>query len=322
LTITALSRRQKVALAIDKSWPSFFHRRSLQTTFSHVGPYEHCQEYVVKQNLDFSLHLPPFRWQKRRKSYHEQDRYGEESISEEEAEQEEDDQRDKEDDREYSKGGESEDTVDEDDWANGDRYRKWNTEKENKAENREKIEPSSLSSTNKTTTGTEWRTSLSTTSTKETSYSSTSLETQHSSTSLDLTPTATLPSIPSIGLPFTQPTLTPQRATLITDQLVKAKQRALEASRIGATSSETSLATLSWISPRPGDAFAAGDQITLGWNTPSPSLLTFQLRLCVLRTSMDLKGAQSGSFSDGSCGLAVNANSTLASDSGGWSVSL
>lgn len=118
-----------------------------------------------------------------------------------------------------------------------------------------------------------------------------------------------------------QPTLTPYRLSLLNGQVAKARQRAVDANRM-LLSAKGALSALTWVSPRAGDAFAGGDQIDLHWDAQTWTASYFQLRLCVMRATMDLLNAQEGTFGDGACGTAVEANSSPSSGGIGWQVSL
>lgn len=133
-------------------------------------------------------------------------------------------------------------------------------------------------------------------------------------------PAASSSSSPAIPRP--QPTLTPERIVLLTSQAVKAKQRAIEADQFSSASNTGAAGTLLWLTPRPGDTYTTGDQISLQWNTPFWATLSVQLRLCVLKTTADLQGAHGGTFADGACGMAVGANSSQSASGTGWQVTL
>ena len=135
-------------------------------------------------------------------------------------------------------------------------------------------------------------------------------------------PPTSQPSTPTLpNTAHAQPTLTPQRLSLLNGQVTKARQRAVDANRMLLSANEASPA-LTWVSPRAGDAFAGGDQIDLHWDAQTWTASYFQLRLCVMRATMDLLNAQGGTFGDGACGTAVEANSSSSSSGVGWQVSL
>lgn len=130
--------------------------------------------------------------------------------------------------------------------------------------------------------------------------------------------------VPSVGVPLAvpspQPTLTPQRVSLLTSQVIKARQRAVDAShsQINPISSPSI-----WLSPHPGDAFQTGQEISLQWSSaPSIATADYQLRLCILKNTVDLQQAQAGSFDQGACGLAIPVNSSLVPSGLGWQISL
>jgi hypothetical protein len=120
--------------------------------------------------------------------------------------------------------------------------------------------------------------------------------------------------VPSTPIASPSATLSPEKASLISSQVIKARQRALDAS--------SSSTALTWLSPRSGDAFAAGNVISIRWSTQSASDSQFQLRLCVLKSTTDLNDAQNGLFGNGACGSAVDADSTLTPDGSAYQVSL
>ncbi|UZJ55357.1 hypothetical protein CBS101457_004677 [Exobasidium rhododendri] len=245
-------------------------------------------------------------WQKRRKSHddnEDQSREGDDGESHSdtygEEEGDEDDEGGKED--QSRGGGDRVDYKDGDDWKD-------DSDKHNKSTDERDAE-SSTSAVVSTTSSSEL-----------TSYSTWSSEARFTSASQTPLPTSwsassvAVPLLPA-SAPASEPTLAPQRVSLITNQVIKARQRAVEASHSTADmSDDPSSASLAWKSPQPGDAFAAGDEIMLHWTLPSSTGPSFQLRLCVLRASKDLQSAHSGSFGDGACGTGIQVNNSSPAD--------
>jgi hypothetical protein len=119
---------------------------------------------------------------------------------------------------------------------------------------------------------------------------------------------------PPAPLATAQPSISPEKAALITSQAIKARQRAVDAL--------PSIITTTWLSPQLGEAFATGDEIVLQWKSPSAAASHFRLRLCVLKSTADLDRAQSGAFSNGACGVAVEVDSSLALSGAGLQIAL
>jgi hypothetical protein len=265
--------------------------------------------------------------QKRRESYHhgeDDDDYDDDEYDDGEREKGSDDgEKDSDDDDDGYRKDESDDDREEDDDDNDEYEDDDNEEKEHGSHDNHRIKDED--DTRHEPTSTSSSSSFNLSSWTATASSATSQWVQSATWSLAsslLSPSVTIAPPTQPTATVAQPTMTPQRVNLLSDQVVRARQRALDAARNDVASST---AFPSWQSPHPGDAFAAGDQIQMLWSdgfNPSSASYSFQLRICVLRASMDIQNARSGSFGDGACGLAVNVNSSVAASGAGWQVAL
>lgn len=165
---------------------------------------------------------------------------------------------------------------------------------------------------------------------KSSSTTSSSYSTASPTWSASWAPSSSSSSMPSLSVPSAsaplvipspQPTLTPQRISLLTSQVIKARQRAVDASH--SQDNDPSSVSFSWLSPHPGDAFQAGQEVSLQWSSATQaSIANYQLRLCVLKSTIDLQQAQNGAFDTSACGLAIPINSSLVPNGLAWQVSL
>jgi hypothetical protein len=316
-----MSRRLSIELAVNESWRSIAIQDKLPNGGSCEG---YCQggnrDRNRKQASSSSL------LQKRSSSHKEE---------EEEEEEEEEYEEEHTSGSKYGKGDEGEAKTDEDHregeddghYRDNESYEGYNDGKKERPDTEEEDTAAWSSSTYNAESArtASSSTPVSSAGTSHTSSSSTWLSASSSSLSFPSSASffGTAPPVPVIlPTPTPEPNLAPQRVSLLTSQVVKAKQRAIEAFQSGALSGDTSVASTTWSSPRPGDAFTVGDRISLLWNSLAPSLPAFQLRLCILRAAKDLQDAHSSLFGDGACGAPIIVNGSASSSVNGWQVSL
>lgn len=125
-------------------------------------------------------------------------------------------------------------------------------------------------------------------------------------------PTSGIPQLP-MSMPTPSAALSPERISLISGQVIKARQRAIDSSKVNSAGSSSS----SWQLPRAGDGYTAGQQVTLQWASSSSIQQTtsMNLRLCLLRNDNDLQSAESGSLNvNQACGTAVAISCTASAD--------